>query len=55
MAISTGYSLAEVVALKVSAGLECRKCHKFAAIDVDDLTRRGRQTEAMGTQTYPRG
>jgi len=33
------YSLAEVTALKVSAGLECRKCRKFAAVDVDALTR----------------
>ena len=33
------YSLAEVAALKVSAGLECRKCRKFAAVDVDELTR----------------
>src|SRR5437868_5617676 len=33
------YSLAEVAALKVSAGLECRKCRKFAALDVDHLTR----------------
>ena len=33
------YSLAEVVALKVHAGLECRKCSKFAAIDIDELTR----------------
>ena len=30
------YSLAQVTALKVSAGLECRK---FAAVDVDELTR----------------
>jgi DNA-directed RNA polymerase subunit RPC12/RpoP len=34
------YSLAEVSALNVSAGLECRKCRKFSAIDVDDLARR---------------
>jgi len=34
------YSLAEVAALHVSAGLECRRCHKFAVIDVDDLSRR---------------
>jgi len=33
------YSLAEVAALKVLAGLECRKCRKFAAVDVDELTR----------------
>ena len=33
------YSLAEVAALKVSAGLECRRCRKFAAIDIDELTR----------------
>src|SRR3954454_21941693 len=33
------YSLAEIAALKVLAGLECRKCRKFAAIDVDHLTR----------------
>ena len=33
------YSLAEVTALKVLAGLECRKCRKFAANDVDELTR----------------
>ena len=33
-----GYSLAEVAALKVLAGLECRKCRKFAAVDVDELT-----------------
>ena len=32
------YSLAEVAALKVLAGLECRKCRKFAAVDVDELT-----------------
>ena len=31
------YSLAEVTALKVLAGLECRKC-KFAAVGVDELT-----------------
>ena len=34
------YSLAEVVALKIHAGFECRKCRKFAAIDLDTLTRR---------------
>jgi hypothetical protein len=34
------YSLAEVVALKIHAGFECRKCRKFAAIDIDELTRR---------------
>jgi len=33
------YSLAEVAVLKVSAGVECRKCRKFAAVDVDELTR----------------
>jgi len=33
------YSLAEVVVLEVSAGLECRRCRKFAAVDVDELTR----------------
>jgi hypothetical protein len=34
------YSLAEVAALKIHAGFECRKCRKFAAIDLDTLTRR---------------
>lgn len=33
------YSLAEVGALNISAGLECRKCRKFAALDIDELTR----------------
>jgi hypothetical protein len=33
------YSLAEVTALKVLAGLECRKCRKYAAVDIDELTR----------------
>jgi hypothetical protein len=33
------YSLAEVAALKLFAGLECRRCHKYAALDVDELTR----------------
>ena len=34
------YSLAEVAALKIHAGFECRKCRKFSAIDLDTLTRR---------------
>lgn len=34
------FSLAEVVGLKIFAGLECRRCRKFAAINIDELTRR---------------
>ena len=34
------YSLAEVTALKIAAGLECRKCRKFAVVDLPELTRK---------------
>ncbi len=34
------YSLAEVRALKLAAGLECLRCHKYAALDIDHLEAR---------------
>lgn len=34
------YSFADVRELQVAAGLECRRCHKFAALDLDELERK---------------
>ena len=49
------YSLAEVVGLKVSAGVECRRCRKFAAIEAFGLINVQRSTSPIYSGWPPTG